>query len=70
MDTNRFNIFCIFNDEEDYFKVEEDFCYFVNTDELYDNIICQIESKNDKLNDYIERLKNKNINFDFYNLVV
>lgn len=47
------------------------YCWFVNDDELYNNIINIIEHKNKKLiNEYIPKFIEHNIGYDYYNLVV
>jgi len=52
-------------------KVIESYCSFINEDELYGNIVKAIVTKNNKLiNEYIDKLKNKNIKYNYYNLVV
>ena len=52
-------------------KVIPVFCWFVNDDELYDNIINIIVHKNKKLmNEYIPKFTEHNIKYDNYNLVV
>jgi len=52
-------------------KVIPVFCWFVNDDELYNNIINIILHKNKKLiNEYIPKFTEHNIKYDNYNLVV
>lgn len=52
-------------------KVIPVFCWAEQEDELYNNIINAIEIKNKKLHDeYCTKLKNNNIPYDYYNLVV
>ncbi len=52
-------------------KVIPVFCWFVNDNELYDNIIKIILHKNKKLiNEYIPKFAEHNIKYDNYNLVV
>lgn len=52
-------------------KVVPLFLWTEKENELYDNIINAIEIKNQKLcNEYHTKLKNNNIEYDYYNLVV
>lgn len=47
------------------------FCWWENKEELYTNIVNSIENKNKKLiNEYIPKLKEKQISYDKYSLVV
>lgn len=47
------------------------FCWFENKKELYENIIDRIILKNEKLiNEYIPKLRQHKIKFNYYNLVV
>lgn len=52
-------------------KVIPIFCWWENQEELYNNIIDAIKGKNQKLiNEYAMKLKDNNVNYDYYNLVV
>ena len=52
-------------------KVIPCFCWWENSNELYDNIVNSIIKKNNKLiNEYTKILNLNNIKFDFYNLVI
>lgn len=52
-------------------KVIPYFCWWENSNELYDNIINAIIKKNNKLiNEYTKTLNLNNIKYDYYNLVL